>query len=144
MHGIETADERVRAGKPSAGTIALLPAPELPDGSFGFAFRDDGRGLDVARIRERAIASGFLARDAAEDADEATVAALVFLPGFTTSDDSPAGPARGLGLHLIERRVVDDCGGELTVDSHPGESCTFSFVLPERALDFTGALAVSA
>jgi hypothetical protein len=143
VHGIEPADERVRAGKPPAGTIALLPVPALPDGSFGFTFGDDGRGLDVARIRECAVARGFLGREAADDADDAAVAALVFLSGFSTLDESPAAPARGAGLALIEQRVVDDCGGELTVDSHPGESCTFSFVLPERARKSTGPLAAS-
>jgi signal transduction histidine kinase len=147
MHGIESADERAQAGKPRAGSIAILPTPALPAGSFGFTFRDDGRGLDVARIRERAVARGLLTGEAEAGADDAAVAALIFLPGFSTSDESAAGPGpalagpgRGLGLHLIQRRVVDDCGGELTLDSHPGESCAFSFVLPDRAREMSGAL----
>ncbi|MBD5605457.1 MAG: hypothetical protein IAI48_10245 [Candidatus Eremiobacteraeota bacterium] len=131
-HGIEPAAERDAAGKPRVATIAIHPiANDEPD-SFAFTYRDDGRGLDPAAIRRRAVASGMLDEAAAASVDDSDVASFIFEPGFTTIESLSREAGRGMGMNVVKDRVVDDCGGEIELDSEPGAFCEFSFVLPLR------------
>lgn len=131
-HGIETPDEREAAGKARVATIDIRPIADLEAGAFGFTYRDDGRGLDAARIRRRAVASGLLSEGAARAADDSDVAGFIFTPGFTTVEALAGEKGRGLGMNVIKQRIVDDCGGEIEVDSDPGFFCEFAFRIPTR------------
>jgi two-component system chemotaxis sensor kinase CheA len=132
-HGIEEPDARVAAGKPRCGTIELRALADAPGGSFGFLFRDDGRGLDPAALRSLAVQRGILDANRAAAYDDAAIAGLIFLPGFSTADHSDEEREHGLGLAAIRRRVVDDCGGEIGVNSETGRSCEFAFSVPARS-----------
>ena len=130
VHGIESPIERETARKPRVATIDIHPVAGARGNAFAFTFRDDGRGLDAERIRARALETGLLASDG--ETDDAEIASFIFLPGFSTLDRSLPGGNRGMGMNVVKQRVVDDCGGEIEIDSEPGLFCEFSFVLPAR------------
>jgi signal transduction histidine kinase len=130
-HGIESPAEREAAHKSRVATIEIRPLADAPPDSFGFTFRDDGRGLDPERIRIRAIEAGLLPAGTANNVDDSEVAGLIFVPGFSTAVRGPGEAGRGMGMNVVKQRVVDDCGGEITIDSEPGNFCEFSFVLPD-------------
>jgi len=118
-HGIEDPATREAAGKPRAGLIQIRRAGNgTATGAFAFSFRDDGRGLDAPQLRERAVLHGLLAAGRAEAIDASQLAAFVFAPELT------------LGMPAVKRKVVDECGGSISVDSEHGAFCEFSFVLP--------------
>jgi len=132
-HGIEPPEERDAAHKPRIGKIEIRSDAAAPPGAFAFTFRDDGRGLDTAKIRERALAVGVLAPERAHLLDDAEVAALIFQPGFTTDLGTTYGAPRGMGMSVVKSRIVDESGGEIAIDSEPGRYCEFSFVVPVGA-----------
>ena len=132
-HGIEAPAVREAAGKPRVATIDLHPLPDTPAGTFAFSFRDDGRGLDADKIKVRALAAGLLAPDRANDVDDSEIASFIFAPTFSTADKTSVHAGRGMGMNVIKQRVVDDSGGEITVNSEVGNFCEFSFVLPLAA-----------
>jgi len=134
VHGIEGATERETAGKPRAGTIEIRPMRDALAGSF--SVRDDGRGLDPVQIRERAVALGMLEPPRAEQMTDSEAAGYIFVPGFTTVDDVLGEKARGVGLNTVKNRVVDECGGTISIDSESGSFCEFSFVLPAQRVSF--------
>jgi chemotaxis protein histidine kinase CheA len=130
VHGIEPRDERRASGKPTVATIDLHPMIGSAPGSFAFTFRDDGRGLDTAKIRSRAIASGLVDAKRAAAISDSDMAGFIFAPGFSTADTTSVDAGRGMGMNVVKQRVVDDCGGEIGIGSEPGLYCEFSFVVP--------------
>jgi len=129
VHGIEEPAEREATGKPRAATIELSSSNATP-GVFTFTYRDDGRGLSAPEIRRHAIDAGLLSALEADAVDDSDVAAFIFEPGFTTAAGASLEAGRGMGMSLVKRRIVDDCEGEILVNSEPGRSCEFSFELP--------------
>lgn len=125
VHGIEAPDEREAAGKPRIGTISL--SATLTGNTLRLSVQDDGRGLDLARIRERALAIGLLAPDEAHDARR--LAALIFEPGFSTASELTALSGRGIGLDAV-RAGLQAAGGRIDVDSQPGRGCRFDIQVP--------------
>jgi len=138
-HGIETTQEREAAHKSRVATIEIHPLREQQPDSFSFSFRDDGRGLDAEKIRARAVAAGLLPAERATLADDSEIASFIFAPGFSTSDETTLTAGRGVGMNVVKQRVVDDCGGEIGVDSQTGHFCEFTFVLPTEAVAFAGS-----
>jgi signal transduction histidine kinase len=136
VHGIEEATERESAGKPRAGTIEIRPLRDALAGSFAFCVRDDGRGIDPSNIRERAVALGMLEAPKAEAMSDSEAAGYIFVPGFTTADVVRGEKVRGVGLNTVKNRVVDECGGTISIDSESGSFCEFSFVLPAQRVSF--------
>ncbi len=124
-HGIETPAERQSKGKPGRGRLSLEARQE--HGRVVFDVRDDGRGLDLERIREQAQARGILAPDTQLGDDEAS--ALIFLPGFSTADQVGELSGRGVGLDIVNRSVLD-LGGDLRVRSQPDGGVTFTLSVP--------------
>jgi signal transduction histidine kinase len=128
VHGIETPDERMAAGKPAAGLLHLLFCA-LPDGSFELRFQDDGRGIDAQRVRAVAVAKHLIkAADAATLRDRHAIK-LIFRGGFTTLTPSEAEPALGTGLSLV-RRYVSSAGGKIALASDFGRETRFRVTLP--------------
>jgi chemosensory pili system protein ChpA (sensor histidine kinase/response regulator) len=100
-HGLETPDEREAAGKPRAGTIKLIVARRGQTVTVQVA--DDGRGLDLADIRDKAIDRGLLDPDATPS--DAEIARLTLLPGFSTRDAVTEISGRGVGLDVVATRL---------------------------------------
>jgi hypothetical protein len=120
VHGIESPGQRAAAGKARVGRIEIRHSRDAAHHKLAFSFRDDGAGLDVGRLRERAIDGGLLDFEAATELEAAEAARFVFAPELSR------------GMSEVKRRVVDEGGGSISVDSEDGAFCEFSFVLPSR------------
>jgi two-component system chemotaxis sensor kinase CheA len=124
-HAIESPPARVAAGKPAAGTITLSACHQ--GGFVVVRVSDDGRGLDPARIRAKAIERGLIAADAVLDSRDTLE--LIFAPGFSTADKVSDLSGRGVGLDVV-RRNVERVRGKVEVDSAPGRGTTFTLSMP--------------
>jgi len=124
-HGIESADERVRAGKPRAGVIHL-EASHAGD-SVVVVLRDDGRGLAREKILAKAVSLGLASADA--ELSDADVYNMIFLPGFSTAEQVTAVSGRGVGMDVV-RRNVEQIRGRIEIASTPGVGTTFTLRLP--------------
>jgi two-component system, chemotaxis family, sensor kinase CheA len=139
-HGIEAPDARISAGKPPSGHVLLSAA--LQGEQIVIAVRDDGGGLDPVRIRQSAVASGYLTTAAAASLDDEAAVDLVFAPGFSTAKVVTALSGRGVGLDAV-RSSVEALGGRVGLRSMPGEGTVIRLVLP-RAVIVTTTMAVRA
>jgi chemotaxis protein histidine kinase CheA len=117
-HGIEPPDVRAEHGKPETGTISL--SAKRSGNRLRIAIEDDGAGVDVAALRERAVEIGAVAPALAEAADDNTLLALLFLPGFSTRETSDLLAGRGIGLD-IALSAVQRLGGVIRLSSRRGE-----------------------
>jgi len=125
VHGIESAAERESLGKPVRATIALESGEQ--EGQPAVSFRDDGRGLNIDRIRQKALERGLL--PPGEDADAGRVLRTIFEPGFSTLDSAEMDGGRGVGLDLV-RSQVQAAGGRIQVSFSPGKFTKFLIFLP--------------
>ena len=124
-HGMESAGDRTRAGKPAEGTISLSATRE---GATIFVdVRDDGRGLDAGRIHRKAVRLGLLRED--EERSDPELFELIFEPGFSTVEETNRIAGRGVGMDVV-RRTVEEVGGIVSVDSQPGLGTQFRIELP--------------
>jgi two-component system chemotaxis sensor kinase CheA len=126
-HGIETPEERVRAGKPSRGRLVLSAYHR--ENQIVIEIADDGRGLDAEKIRRTALERGLLTRERLEEMTERELWQLLFLSGFSTAREVTELSGRGVGLDLV-RKNIEGIGGRVEVDSHPGQGTTFFLYLP--------------
>jgi chemosensory pili system protein ChpA (sensor histidine kinase/response regulator) len=124
-HGIELPDERVRNGKDAAGQITVTAHQEGNEVSV--EFRDDGAGLNLARIRERGLALGLIAADATPS--DAELANLIFNAGFSTAEKVTELAGRGVGMDVV-RNDVNALGGRIETASAQGQGTNFKLVLP--------------
>ncbi len=124
-HGIERPEARVAAGKDATGTITINLAQE--GNEVAVEFRDDGAGLDLARIRDRAQAMGLLTPEAA--APDADLANMIFAPGFSTAESVSELAGRGVGMDVV-RAEVNAMGGRIETATAAGQGASFRLVLP--------------
>jgi len=129
-HGVETPQERESLGKARSATISIRGLPDLPIGSFGFTFRDDGHGLDPERIREKAMAKGLITGGSASGMSSKDIVGLIFSAGFSTVDVASEDAGRGIGMNLVKNIVVDQYGGKINVTSEVPRYTEFTIVLP--------------
>jgi two-component system chemotaxis sensor kinase CheA len=124
-HGIETAEERARAGKKQRGTVRI---EAISEGSQSrLKVTDDGRGVDPILISEAVRRLGIETGEGELDIERSL--RLIFRPGFTTLASVSDVSGRGVGLDIVETRV-EQVGGELRVSSKPGRGTTFEIRLP--------------
>ena len=124
-HGIEPPEARTAAGKDATGTITVTLAQEGNEVSL--AFSDDGAGLQLGRIRDRALAQGLIAADA--QLSDAELAQLIFTPGFSTAEQVTELAGRGVGMDVV-RSEVNAMGGRIETQTQAGQGTRFSLVLP--------------
>jgi chemosensory pili system protein ChpA (sensor histidine kinase/response regulator) len=124
-HGIEAAEQRRLAGKDETGTIVIALHHEGNDVSV--EFRDDGAGLNIARIRDKAIAQGLLTNE--QTVDDNTAADLIFTPGFSTAAQVTELSGRGVGMDVV-RSEVSAVGGRIETRTSTGQGTSFKLVLP--------------
>ncbi|MBV5295560.1 MAG: Hpt domain-containing protein [Curvibacter lanceolatus] len=124
-HGIESPDQRAAAGKPATGSIGIQVTQSGNDVSVEFA--DDGAGLDLAAIGERAQSQGLMAPGHVLSEDEA--AQMIFMPGFTTASEVTELAGRGIGMDVV-RTEVNALGGRIETRSRSGQGSRFKLVLP--------------
>lgn len=124
-HGVETPDVRAQSGKDASGTIVIHVRHEGNDVSV--EFQDDGAGLNVPRIREKAVQQGLIKPDQQLSDDEA--ANLIFLPGFSTAQQVTELAGRGIGMDVV-RAEVNALGGRIETSTRQGQGTSFKLVLP--------------
>jgi chemosensory pili system protein ChpA (sensor histidine kinase/response regulator) len=125
VHGIESREARVAAGKPETGELLVQVSQQGNEVEIRFA--DDGAGLDLARIRAKAAASGLLAEG--EEVSDQDAAELVFEPGFSTADTLTELAGRGVGMDVV-RSEARALGGRVDVETTPGRGAAFAIHLP--------------
>jgi two-component system chemotaxis sensor kinase CheA len=123
VHGLERAEDRVRAGKPPEGTIRMHATSMA--GRIVVRVGDDGRGLNLEAIRVKADALGHELRGT--EAEQ--LQALIFLPGLSTAERVSTLAGRGVGLDVVAG-AIHALGGTIDVESRPGEGTTFTMSLP--------------
>ena len=125
VHGIEPPSLREALGKDSAGAIEV--SLRQIGNEVRVEVRDDGAGLDLPRIAERARASGLL--DESSRPTEAELANMIFRPGFTTAEEVTELAGRGVGMDVV-RSEVTAMGGRIETSSAAGRGTAFQLVLP--------------
>ena len=139
-HGLETPEQRRAAGKPEGGRIRLSAYHE--GGHIIIQISDDGRGLDTARIKAKAIAQGLVSEIEAEKLSEAQVHKFIFAPGFSTAAKVTNVSGRGVGMDVV-RNNIDQIGGTIDVKSVAGAGLSFTIKIP-LTLAIVAALIVEA
>jgi two-component system, chemotaxis family, sensor kinase CheA len=139
-HGIESAAERLAAGKKQKGTIQLSAWHQ--GGHIIIEIADDGRGLDVARIRAKAIEHGFVNETEIAAKSEVEICNLIFMPGFSTAAQVTSISGRGVGMDVV-RANMEQIGGTVDLKSVPGAGATFTIKIP-LTLAIVSALIVEA
>jgi len=124
-HGIESPEERLAAGKSEDGVLRV--GAEQRSGRIVITVADDGRGIDRARVRAKAIERGIVAPDAMLSDEE--VDNLIFAPGFSTAEKVSNISGRGVGMDVV-RRNVQALGGRIGVSSRFGSGASFTLSLP--------------
>ncbi|TGE24747.1 chemotaxis protein CheA [Hymenobacter aquaticus] len=135
-HGLETPEERRRAGKPEQGNLTLSAQTERDDVLIQVI--DDGKGIDVEQVRRKAVERGLVTTEAARSLDASAVRAFLFEPGFSMAKEVTDISGRGVGLDVV-KLAIDSLGGQLRVDSVLGQGTTFTLVLP-TSIAVKGAL----
>jgi two-component system chemotaxis sensor kinase CheA len=124
-HGIELPEVRVGGGKSRSGTIRLTAAHV--GSNVVITIADDGRGIDAAAVRAKAVERGLITPEAVlTDAD---LRDLILRPGFSTAKQITSVSGRGVGLDVVKRQV-DALRGLLSLASQPGKGTTFTLTLP--------------
>ncbi len=126
-HGLESPAERAAAGKPPTGTVRLEARHRA--GMLQIMLTDDGRGIDIERLRKKAVDRGMVARPVADKLSELELLEFLFLPGFSTREDVTELSGRGVGLDVVQS-MVKGVGGSVRVSTQPGRQTTFTLQLP--------------
>ena len=124
-HGLEDPQGRLAASKSDIGQIALSARQE--GNEFVLLFEDDGRGLDIARIRSKAVTNGLMA--AGDQLPDAQIAQFIFASGFSTAAEVSEVAGRGVGMDVV-RAEVTALGGRVEIDFTPGKGSRFTIFLP--------------
>ena len=126
-HGIEAGQRRVEVGKPLAGTIALNAFQK--GNHVMIEVEDDGRGIDLTGLTEKAITLGKLSRSEAEEMSRDEVLALIFLPGLSTRASADDVSGRGVGMDIVKTNI-SKLGGVIDVHSEAGIGTKMTITLP--------------
>jgi two-component system, chemotaxis family, sensor kinase CheA len=126
-HGIESPAERVAAGKPAKGMISLTACHQ--GGHIIIEIADDGRGLDLVRIRAKAIESGFASEAEIAAKSDAEIANFIFAPGFSTAAQVTSISGRGVGMDVV-RINIEQIGGTVDLQSVRGAGTKFTIKIP--------------
>ena len=139
-HGLETPAERLAAGKPEQGTIRLSAYHE--GGHIIICIADNGRGLNTARIKAKAVANGLVTEADLEKMTEAQIHKFIFAPGFSTAAAVTSVSGRGVGMDVV-RTNIDQIGGTIDVKSVAGQGSSVTVKIP-LTLAIVSALIVEA
>lgn len=126
-HGLEVPEQRKAAGKPEKGTIKLSAYHE--GGHIIIEIADDGRGLDLEKIKQKIVDNGLATEFELEKMSEAQIYKYVFAPGFSTAAKVTNVSGRGVGMDVVKTNI-DAIGGTVDLKSVPGKGTTFTIKIP--------------
>ncbi|NMO50164.1 chemotaxis protein CheA [Actinoplanes sp. TBRC 11911] len=126
-HGIEEPETRIASGKSAEGTLTLRAYHE--GGHVAVEVADDGAGLNVDRIAQKAVENGLLRPEQIPNMDKRDIMAMVFAPGFSTAAKVTNVSGRGVGMDVVKTNI-ENIGGAVSVDSTPGEGTVWRLTIP--------------
>ena len=126
-HGIETPEARQECGKPPEGRLRIVAFHE--GGKVIIEITDDGGGIDLDRVREKAIIAKLVSPDDAARMSPRELLGLLFLPGFSTTDRVTQFSGRGVGMDVV-RTNIEKIGGTVDIESSPGRGTTIRTKIP--------------
>lgn len=127
-HALESSAERMAAGKPPKGAINL--SAFYDSGCVTISLSDDGRGLSVEKIREKALAKQLFSAETLGGMSRTEIIDLIFMPGFSTSPIITDLSGRGVGMDVVRKSIVDELKGTVVVETEEGSGTTFLLRLP--------------
>lgn len=125
VHGIEDHEERSSAGKAAEGLLRIELKRDASSGCIEIKVSDDGRGIDVEKLRNKMLASGNYTPQAVASMSDRDVAAMIFQPGFSTADEVTDHAGRGFGLDVLHE-LVRETGVRLRISSTPRVATSFT------------------
>jgi two-component system, chemotaxis family, sensor kinase CheA len=128
VHGLESATDRLGAGKPTQGQLKLI-FQELGDAGYKLIAEDDGQGLSTEKIKQAALKKGFITPEKAATLDAKQVFSLLFQPGFSTVEHATKDAGRGVGMNLMAG-LMQQIGGKVSVATVPGKFTRLTLSLP--------------
>jgi two-component system chemotaxis sensor kinase CheA len=134
-HGIESEEERSDRGKPKDGQINIHACSKR--GYVYVEIEDDGRGLDLALIRTKAIAGNLIDPNLNYSPEE--MMKIIFLPGFSTRETVDNISGRGVGMNVVETEIKK-VGGKIDIFNKPGEGCKFVIKIPLNLAVMNGTI----
>ncbi|SMB98510.1 two-component system, chemotaxis family, sensor kinase CheA [Thermanaeromonas toyohensis ToBE] len=130
-HGLETPEERRRKGKESTGRLTVKASREAS--AVFIDVIDDGRGIDVGKVKYKAIQKGLVSLEEAEKMSDQEAMKLIFMPGFSTADSVTEISGRGVGMDAVQHTLME-LGGYVNLHSVPDKGTTVRVVLPLNLL----------
>ena len=126
-HGLESPAEREAAGKPRAGSIALLASHR--GNSVVITVSDDGHGINCERIRKKIVSKGLMSKNEAHELTDRELIAFIWHPGLSTAETITEISGRGVGMDIVKSRI-ENLSGTVDVRSTVGHGTTFTIRLP--------------
>jgi two-component system, chemotaxis family, sensor kinase CheA len=126
-HGIESPDVRTSAGKSPQGKLTLRAYHE--GGQVNIEIGDDGTGIDVVQVKQKAVEKGLLRPEQAEKLSDREALNLIFLPGFSTAQTVTTVSGRGVGMDVVKSNI-EKIGGVVDIYNRPGEGTTVKLKIP--------------
>jgi len=126
-HGIETPKDRLAAGKEEAGKLSVICTRE--SGNMKIIIADDGRGIDIEKIRQKIVKEGLVDEEASKKLDKEELIDFIFQSGFSTSEKASNISGRGVGMDVV-RESIDALKGSIVVDSEQGKGSKFTIIVP--------------
>lgn len=124
IHGLENPEQRTESGKESTGKVTV----ELNEDAMHIllSVSDDGRGIDVGKITEKALAEGLLTQERYQTMSEEEMLDLLFLQGVSTANSLDDNAGRGVGMNAVQE-AIHQLQGECRIQNEPGNGCTYAF-----------------
>ncbi|WP_187262436.1 chemotaxis protein CheA [Pontibacter beigongshangensis] len=135
-HGIEKPEERLKAGKPREGRLALTARNDREN--VVIKLIDDGKGIDLKQVRKAAVDRRMVPADVVENLPQAELLSYLFEPGFSLAKEVTEFSGRGVGLDVV-KNAIDSIGGRINIESEKGKGTTFILRLP-TSIAVKGAL----
>lgn len=126
-HGIEAPEVRLSRGKPAEGVVSVRAVHQ--SGHVSIEISDDGAGIPLERVREKAVAKGLITQERAHQLSDSESASLIFLPGLSTANAVTNVSGRGVGMDVVKTNV-ERLGGTVEVETTLGAGSTFRLKLP--------------
>lgn len=126
-HGIETPEERIKAGKNPEGSVIITASST--EEVFTLAINDDGAGIDLESVKQKAVDKGIISEERARTMSDSEAGRLIFGAGVSTAKKVTEISGRGVGMDVV-RTNIEKLGGDIAVDTVLGEGSTFTITLP--------------
>lgn len=126
-HGLETEKDRAESGKSEQGTVTLEAFHE--GGQICIRINDDGKGLDIEKIKNKAIGNGIITKEGFEKLTEDEIFKLIFQPGFSTAKKVTNISGRGVGMDIVKNKI-NELKGKIEIKSERGKGSSFTLRLP--------------